>query len=117
MNLLMLVVLGALAWFSFESGMEFFGFLVVLAGILLLFTERPQQAFSSSAPEGMQGQPIVIESGGSSGGTREVNLKVKKWKDRWLGHPNEYIFMHIGIGLSNIARSILYIFGIEKDKK
>ncbi len=119
-SLLTLVVLGALAWYSFENGMEFFGFLVVLAGILLLFTQKPQskRIEESDYPYPPGQQPIVIDSGGGGvKGTKEINLKVKRWRDRWGGHPQEYIMLHTGIAVDNLARSVLYIFGLEKDKK
>jgi len=120
MNLLVLVVLLALAWYSFEAGLTFFAFLVFLAAVLMVFTQQQErQAVHYAQPQAglaAPGQPIVIES--PPGHEKaEVHLKVKKWKDRWIGHPNEYLFYHTGIAVQNIGRSILYLFGIEKDKK
>ncbi len=90
--------------------------LVILAGVLLLFTEKPQERVYREA-QGAGNQPIVIEQGDSPSGKKELRMKVKNWKDRWDEHPNEYIFYHVGLAFNNIARSILYIFGIEKDEK
>ncbi|MEM4255047.1 MAG: hypothetical protein QXR53_01825 [Candidatus Norongarragalinales archaeon] len=115
MNLLMLAVLGVLAWYSFENGLEFFGVLVIIAGVLFLLTGKPERSVQHGYSPALQ--PLVIEDDGTPGGTKEINMKVKKWKDRWSGHPNEYAFQHVGLALNNIARSFLYILGIEKDKK
>jgi len=119
MNLLVLVVLLALAWYSFEAGLTFFAFLVFLAVVLMVFTQKQEAQHASvvyAAPQAAAGQQVVVEAPEASA-TGEVRLKVKKWKDRWEGHPNEYLFLHAGYALQNIFRSVLYIFGIEKDKK
>lgn len=122
MNLIALVVLLALAWFAFDAGMTFFAFLMVLGAVLLLFTEGKHGRHSAADGEGgnygysgAPGQPIVIESPDSPTKS-EVRLKVKKWKDRWNEHPHEYMFEHFGIAVNNIGRSILYMFGMEKDE-
>ncbi len=117
MNLLVLAVLGALAWFSFENGMEFFGALVILAGVLLLFTEKPRGRGYYREAQDSTGQPVIIDQGGAPPSKKELRLKVKNWKDRWDDHPNEYVFYHVGLAFNNIGRSLLYILGIEKDEK
>ncbi len=117
MNWLMFVVLLALAWYSYDSGLGFFAFLLVIAAVLLAFTQQQEKeaAREEYSAQSAPGQPIVMESG-STARTGEVRIKVKKWRDRWEQHPQEYTFLHFGFAMNNIARSILYVLGIEKDE-
>jgi hypothetical protein len=116
MNLLAIIVLLALAWYSLESGMAFFAFLLVLAVILMFYTQKPESQNAPAQQSYASGQPVIIDSSPSAS-KGEVRVKVKSWKDRWDTHPQEYILVHAGMGLSNLMRSVLYMFGIEKDQK
>ena len=116
MNILAIIVLLALAWYSLETGMAFFAFLLFLAVILMLYTQKPARQSAGEAAQTAGGyQPVVIDS--SPGPPKsEVRMRVKYWKDNWDGHPQEYMLMHAGTALSNVFRSVLYMFGIEKDQ-
>ena len=132
MNLVILLVLVSVAWYAFENGMEFFAALLVVGAVLMLFVQKEEKEASEmyvGAPgHGAHGGgPVIIEPqhetlwpekrGSELYNTQHIRLMVKpKWKKEWLGKPYHYMFFHMGVALSFISRSILYILGIEKDK-
>jgi len=130
-NPLIILVLLALAWYSFEVGMQFFAILLVLAAIMVIFTQREENQSEQmyvGAPGGHGGQsPVIMEPehgktwpqyrGSDLYDTQHIRLQIKpKWKKHWLGKPFHYLFFHAGVALGFVFRSVLYMFGIEKDR-
>ena len=134
-NPLILIVLLALAWYSYDAGLEFFAAILVIAAVLMVFVQRQDSESGEmyvGAPGygehgGAPGQPIIIEpkhgktwpetKGTSLYDTQHIRLQIKpRWKKTWQNKPYHYLFHHAGVSLSFIFRSFLYILGIEKDK-
>jgi len=112
MNWLIVLVLLAVAYVFLEAGLYFLAVLAVI-GILLFLLATPQKSHAA-ASAGSAGAPTIIESSGEEIPER-MFIKVKpEWKDR---KSYEYLSEHIGYGLDNLGRGIVFLLTGKAGKK
>ncbi len=108
MNWIAAIVLLAAAYFLFEAGLGFLAFLT-LAALIIMLILTPEGKHHHA--RGKSGAPTIIESGGEEIPGR-INIKIKpNWMDRWSG---EYLMEHLGYGMDNLGRGIVYLLTGKK---
>lgn len=120
MNLILLVVLGALAFFFLQSGLTFLAVLIFALMILALLSSGfskqsgAPENLKISEPYGPEG-PIVVENK-----MPDVPKLIKfKIKNDWHDYRQfEYSFFNFGSAMHNVGNFLVqWIFGLRPPKK
>lgn len=107
MSLLLALALAAVGWFLLDSGMEFFGALFIIGGILALFLNQPGSR--RPAPQQRQAgypaqQPVIIRSGRAPP-LQNIKLRIK---DTWTGTTNYEDFFENMSGVLLLPVKVLW---------
>lgn len=101
MVLLLALALFVAGWYLIDSGLDYFGLLVIAGGILaLVFNQKPRKAAAKSSGAAQTQQPIIIRTGG--GQAPPVQTLKLKIKEPWSGTTNVEDFF------SNMSEVILW---------